>query len=199
MTQGASKIKGKQFSKEELQIIQDNPNSAFRVLLVTEPEELAMLRKESEPIDADFKSEEFSIFIDRLKKTLEKENGVGLAAPQVGIMKRVFLFVRTDQEGYPVQVAINPVIKNHPEETVCFQSDGCLSIPEISGNTVRYPWIDVEYTNENGDIINERLEGYSRRDNFVAVIFQHEFDHLNGTLFVDRLCPQEFEEDWGDE
>lgn len=176
-------------TKEELNLIgQFDEHIPFRVLDVNVPEELKILRTKSADMclgnDLVLKQ-----FISRLKVTLKEEQGVGLAAPQVGINRNLFLFVRVDKEDGPVEVAINPRIVNHPQETICFERDGCLSIPGVSGNSIRYPWIDVEYTNEQGERIKERLEGYSRLDNFVGVIFQHEYDHLQGVLFTDKLCP----------
>jgi len=56
---------------------------------------------------------------------------------------------------------------------------------------VRYPWIEIEYTNLVGQNVREKLEGYSRDGNFVSVIFQHEFDHLQGILYTDRICKEE--------
>lgn len=176
-------------TKEELGLIEQfDENTPFRVLQVTDPDELKILRTKSKDIPFGYEPS-IRRLISRLKITLQEEQGVGIAAPQVGINRNVFLFVRVDKPGQPVEVAINPRIVNHPKETVCFERDGCLSIPGISGNSVRYPWIDVEYINEQGKSIKERLEGYSRLDNFVAVIFQHEYDHLQGVLFTDKLCP----------
>lgn len=177
--------------KKELEFIgKFDEHTPFQVLKVSVPEELKILRTKSEDLNL---SDELVLkhFINRLKVTLIEEQGVGIAAPQVGINRNLFLFVRIDKEGEPVEVAINPRIVNHPKETICFEGDGCLSIPGVSGNSIRYPWIDVEYTNEQGVRIKERLEGYSRRDNFVGVIFQHEFDHLQGVLFTDKLCPED--------
>lgn len=179
------------FSEEELRLIKEKRYAPFKVLVISKPDELAVLRATSEPIDADVNSPDFKRFIRRLKSTLEKEQGVGLAAPQVGILKRVFLFMRLDKEGEPIEVAVNPEIKNHPQETICFENDGCLSIPGKNGDTARYPWIDVEYTNECGERVSERLEGHSRNGNFTGIIFQHEFDHLNGILYTDRLVEKE--------
>lgn len=95
--------------------------------------------------------------------------------------------MRIDKPGFPIQVAINPRIVNHPNETVCFEGDGCLSIPNISANSIRYPWVEVEYWDENGDFHKEKLMGYSREYDFTSIIFQHEFDHLNGVLFTDKI------------
>lgn len=174
-------------TKDEINLINEfDENIPFRVLTVADPDEYKVLRTKCADVDSN--SSDLQQFIDRLKVTLVEEQGVGIAAPQVGISRNLFLFVRIDKPGEPVEVAINPRIVNHPDETVCFEGDGCLSIPGISGNSVRYPWIDVEYTNEHGKRVKERLEGYSRLGNFVAVIFQHEYDHLQGVLFTDKLC-----------
>lgn len=177
-------------TKEELELIgQYAEDTPFRVLTIDEPEELRILRTKSTDIRL-INREQLGRFVDRLKVTMETEDGVGIAAPQVGINRNLFLFVRTDKPGMPVEVAINPRIVRHPKETICFEGDGCLSIPGITGNSIRYPWIEVEYTNEHGELIKERLEGYSRDGGFTAVIFQHEYDHLLGVLFTDKLCDE---------
>lgn len=176
-------------TKEELDLIEQfDENTPFRVLKITDPDELKILRTKSQDVPPGYEAS-MKKLINRLKMTLEEEQGVGIAAPQVGINRNLFLFVRVDKPGEPIDVAINPRIVNHPKETVCFERDGCLSIPGISGNSIRYPWVEVEYTNEQGQRIKERLEGYSRLNNFVAIIFQHEYDHLQGVLFTDKLCP----------
>jgi peptide deformylase len=162
-------------------------NEPFRVLLTTNTEDSLILRQKSQTIELTKDTGDLKLLIARLKVTLETENGVGIAAPQVGILRNLFLIMRVDKPGMPVEVVINPAIVSFPDETICFERDGCLSIPEISGNSIRYPWIEVEYFNENGEKIREKLSGHSRQDNFAAVIFQHEYDHLQGILFVDKL------------
>lgn len=122
---------------------------------------------------------------------MEAESGVGIAAPQVGILRNVFLFTRIDKPEKPVEVAINPRIINYSSEKVCFERDGCLSIPDQSGNSLRYKWVEVEYLNEKGESIRETLKGYERSGDFTGIIFQHEFDHLNGILYTDKLCNQQ--------
>ena len=96
--------------------------------------------------------------------------------------------MRLDLPEQPVTVVINPLITAIPDSTVCFECDGCLSIPNFSGNSVRYPWIDVEYYNLQGEKVLEKLIGYNRKDGFTGVIFQHEYDHTKGILFIDKLC-----------
>ena len=176
------------FSEREKEIINSGTeNTPFRVLLIDNKEDSVLLRKKSNDID-DFKNNpDLELFIKRLKTTLISEDGVGIAAPQVGILKNIFLFIRTDLPNDSIVVVINPKIIDHPEETVCFENDGCLSVPETSGNSKRYPWIDVEYYNEKGEVIRERLEGHYRQTGFNSVVFQHEYDHLQGILFTDKL------------
>lgn len=176
-------------TKEEKELINSaNSDVPFRVLLTTTEQDSLFLRKKSTDINLEKDKDDIQRLIHRLKVTLEAEQGVGIAAPQIGISRNLFLFVRTDKPDWPVEVAINPRIVNHPDETICFERDGCLSIPDTNGNSIRYPWIEVEYTNEAGELNRERLEGYSRSESFVAVIFQHEYDHLQGVLFTDKLC-----------
>lgn len=168
-----------------------NLQTPMRVLLTTNLQDSLFLRKKSldiPDVENIANNKDLQIFIERLKQTLVAESGVGIAAPQVGIGRNIFLFLRIDKENHPVQVAINPRIINHSTETICFERDGCLSVPELSGNTNRYEWVEVEYYDENGKNMHEKLSGTSRQSDFTGVIFQHEFDHLQGILFIDRLC-----------
>jgi peptide deformylase len=173
---------------EKTIIVSSKAETPFRVLQITDKQDSVVLRTPCTDIRNFANDSTFHLLVERLKTTLREENGVGIAAPQVGISKNLFLFMRLDLPDEPVFVAVNPKIVNHPDTTVCFERDGCLSIPDRSGNSVRYPWIDVEYLNEKGEKIRERLEGYSRRNTFTAVIFQHEYDHTKGVLFIDKLC-----------
>lgn len=178
-------------TETEIQLINSaSADSALYVLQTTNDKDSLFLRMKSKDFDSSLIAgdKDLQLLIERMKVTLQVEQGVGLAAPQVGISRNLFLFMRIDKPGYPVQVAINPRIVNHPNEFVCFEGDGCLSIPDMSGDTERYPWVDVEFYDENGVLHAERLSGYSREDNFTGIIFQHEFDHLQGVLFIDRLC-----------
>lgn len=181
-----------QFSQKELDIIYNGTiEEPFRVLTTDNEADSLILRSKSEDIDQIKGNQELLILVQRLLATMEAEQGVGIAAPQVGVLKNVFLFIRTDETDYPVEVAINPKIINHADTTICFENDGCLSIPGRNEDTVRYPWIEIEYTNLVGQNVRERLEGYSRDGNFVSVIFQHEFDHLQGIMYTDRICKEE--------
>lgn len=183
-----------QFTQYEKDLINGGTSETpFRVLKITDQQDSTFLRQKCSDIEDTDNAGNLKLLINRLKATMASESGVGIAAPQVGIARNVFLFTRIDQPNYPVTVAINPKIVKYPKETICFERDGCLSIPGISGNSIRYPWVEVEYTDENGSLVKERLEGYSRTGNFTAIIFQHEFDHLQGILFIDKLCLEDKE------
>ena len=169
-------------------IVSGTAETTFRVLQVTDKQDSILLRKPCNDLKNFANDPLFHLLVARLKKTLEVERGVGIAAPQVGISKNLFLFMRLDSPDKPVQVVVNPKIVHHPDTTICFERDGCLSVSGRSGNSVRYPWIEVEYLNEKAEKIRERLEGYSRQNTFTAVIFQHEYDHTKGILYTDKLC-----------
>lgn len=182
------------FTERELEIIYNgDQHTPFRILQTTDHIDSLILRMQSTDIDTDSIAgdESLQLLIQRLCITMNEVGGVGIAAPQAGVLKNIFLFTRLDHPEKPVHIAINPKIVNYPHETVCFERDGCLSIPDIRANTVRYPWIEVEYWDGEGNFHHERLEGYSRTENFIAVVFQHEYDHLQGVLFTDKICPQE--------
>ncbi|NJN87377.1 MAG: peptide deformylase [Leptolyngbyaceae cyanobacterium SL_7_1] len=124
--------------------------------------------------------------IDRLLVTLHQSNGVGIAAPQVAQSHRLFVVASRPNPRYPnaplmnPTAMLNPRLISHTEDTVR-DWEGCLSIPGIRGLVPRYSAIEVEYQTREGELHQQILEG------FVARIFQHELDHLNGVVFLDRL------------
>ncbi|MDR0728701.1 MAG: peptide deformylase [Prevotellaceae bacterium] len=176
-------------TKERALITSGTEDMPFRILQTTTRKDSLKLRKPCREIK-NFNDPVLPLLVERMKTTLTAADGVGIAAPQIGISKSIFFMQRFDLPGAPVVTVINPKIVEHPDTTVCFLRDGCLSIPGVSGNSVRYPWVEVEYYNEKGELIRECLEGYSRTETFTAVIFQHEYDHLHGILFTDKLCKE---------
>lgn len=110
--------------------------------------------------------------------------GVGIAAPQVGINRNVFWVQRFDKIGEPYEFYINPKIIWY-SQLKQLGPEGCLSVADRRGNVMRSYAIQVAYTTLEGSYCTETIEG------FTAVIFQHEMDHLNGTLFIERLSEQE--------
>lgn len=124
--------------------------------------------------------------IDNLIATVGQANGVGIAAPQVAKSHRLFVVASRPNLRYPTAptmeptAMINPKILTHSNE-VEKGWEGCLSIPGIRGWVPRYQAIEVEYTDRNGNLQKQELT------DFVARIFQHESDHLDGIVFLDRL------------
>jgi len=126
--------------------------------------------------------------IKNLFDTLKKEGGVGLAAPQTGILKQAFIIDisplikdNLEIEKYG-QVFLNPEIIWQSSNEEYFQ-EGCISIPGINEDVLRADKIKVSYFDMNFNRIEEEFEGIKAR------IFQHEYDHLKGILFIDKLNP----------
>ena len=142
-----------------------------------------ILRQPAQPVED---NTDISFLIDSLIATATAANGVGIAAPQVSQPYRLFIVASRPNSRYPnapsmePTAMINPRILSHSDQTVK-DWEGCLSIPGIRGLVPRYRAIEVEYTDREGKRQHQEL-----RD-FVARIFQHELDHLDGILFVDRL------------
>ena len=146
-----------------------------------------MLRKENVDVDLNDK-EGIDKLITDMVDTLKVADGCGLAAPQVGINKRVVIVdgrELTDTYDYLrdfVRVMINPVVLEESED-VCEYSEGCLSVPGIYAEVCRPSKIKVEYYNENLEKVVEEF------DRFACRMVQHELSHLEGNLFVDNVSP----------
>jgi peptide deformylase len=135
------------------------------------------------------KSEPWNFLLDSNSESLEKDmcefmiasNGIGLAANQIGIAKRVFVMGSNNIPGFPTPFALfNPRIIEASTEMVLDQ-EGCLSYPGLFLTVKRPSWIVAEYQNSRGDTIEAKFEGY------LAKCFQHELDHLDGICFVDKV------------
>jgi peptide deformylase len=114
---------------------------------------------------------------------MEKNRGIGLAANQIGIARRVFVMGSRNLEGFPEPFAVfNPVIKESSTEEV-LDEEGCLSYPDLYLKLKRPSWIVAEYQDSKGNLNEIRVDGY------LAKCFQHELDHLNGVCFVDKVSP----------
>jgi peptide deformylase len=124
--------------------------------------------------------------IDDLIATVAQANGVGIAAPQVAESLRLFIVASHPNPRYPnapemePTAMINPKIIAHSTEVVKGW-EGCLCVPGIRGLVPRYQAIEVEYLDRNGKIHKAEFT------DFIARIFQHEYDHLDGIVFLDRL------------
>jgi len=146
-----------------------------------------VLRAVAQPVtDDELATPGFQRFLDDLVDTMRAAHGAGLAAPQVGISRRVFCVEVHANPRYPykpeldLRVLVNPEVRPLTNET--FPSyEGCLSVPDLRGLLSRHCEIEVSYTDREGNGVVEQVRGLS------AGTFQHEQDHLDGILFVDRV------------
>ena len=138
----------------------------------------------------DIENEDISNLIDDMWETMFNANGVGLAAPQIGVLKQIFItdfdyfkeeesFNKSEIEKFK-QVFINPKITDEYGENFLF-SEGCLSIPDILEELSRKNTIKIEFLDEKFNLIKITCSGV------IARVIQHEYDHLKGILFTDRI------------
>ncbi|HEY1096933.1 MAG TPA: peptide deformylase [Alphaproteobacteria bacterium] len=122
--------------------------------------------------------------LDDMLETMYAEEGIGLAAPQVGVTQRLIVMDVSprDAEQLTPYKMINPEIIASSEEMSSYE-EGCLSIPQMSGEVVRPARVTVRYTDVNG------LPQEVAASGILATCIQHEIDHLNGKLFIDHLSP----------
>ncbi len=150
--------------------------------LIYYPQDEALLRQKSLRV-SNLKNKRLKRLIQDLKDTLESQPGAAIAAPQIGIHKRVTVAKfgqNDDADEEPMLTLINPEIIEAGKDETGF--DGCLSIPNIySWDTPRPSWIRFRAIDEDGRVISRRLEGMDAR------VLHHEIDHLDGILFLDRL------------
>ncbi len=146
-----------------------------------------VLRKVAEDADPGQK-EELSKLISDMIETMHHADGCGLAAPQIGVSKRILVVDGNDlADRFPAlkgfhREMINPVFTFESEETSEY-SEGCLSIPNVDADIVRPARIKVRYINADFQEVEEEF------DEFAARMIQHEMDHLNGIVFTDRATP----------
>ena len=147
-----------------------------------------VLRKVAEDVTPEYP--ELKTLIANMFETLDASNGVGLAAPQIGLAIRVVVIdLDVLSEEFPEykgfrKAFINAHILEYDDESEKASSEeGCLSIPGISEKVTRPARIHVKYLDEEMKEHDEWVEGY------LARVMQHEFDHLEGTMFIDRLSP----------
>ena len=141
----------------------------------------SVLREKCEPVS--HVTSELLNTMDEMVKMMAQQNGVGLAAPQIGITQR--FLVMMDPNTNEIYRMINPKILSKSDET-CVMEEGCLSVLGADGlpvySNVRRPSsVEVEWMNEHGEILRAQMAGT------IARIVQHETDHLDGVLFIDYL------------
>ena len=171
------------FSAAERETIRSGGEGIMRVLTVDDRSDSLTLRRKSAPmVEGMERADDYETLRRRMLATVQdpENTGVGRAAPQVGILRRMIAVQRFDKPGEPFEIYLNPKIVEYSAETAPGR-EGCLSIPDRSGEVKRAQRITLRYRDEQ---FAERLE---RISGFTAVIFQHEIDHLDGILYTDRM------------
>jgi peptide deformylase len=136
-----------------------------------------ILRKQSREIKNI--NERIKILADDMIETMKENDGIGLAAPQVGILKRIIVV----DIGQGPLVMVNPDILEKDGEQII--NEGCLSVPNKNGNVKRPEKLKVTYTDLEGDKHTIKTEG------LLSVVISHEVDHLNGLLFIDKVIEED--------
>ena len=146
------------------------------ILTYPDPE----LKKKSAPVTViNDKTREL---VRDMAETMYDAPGVGLAAPQIGVHQRVIVIDISGRDETPeLIVAINPVIVHADGES--YEEEGCLSVPKYAANVRRHARVVVKAFNLEGEEVTWKTDG------LLAIAFQHEIDHLDGTLFVDHISP----------
>ena len=189
------------FTAAELAMIHES-DSIMRVLTIDAPADHAVLRSLSYDLsDSALLSDDFKRLAELMVATVThpSQDGVGIAGPQVGLNRRVVAVQRFDKEGEPFEIYPNVRIV-WASDSLTAGPEGCLSVPDRRGDVLRSQEIVIEYADIDG-------AEYSRNEDrlnstryakpvpmvldtvrgFTAVIFQHEIDHLDGVLYIDRL------------
>ncbi|MBI4257162.1 peptide deformylase [Candidatus Uhrbacteria bacterium] len=136
-----------------------------------------LLRKKSEPVSKEeLAGKEIQTLIDDLLDSMRLENGIGIAAPQIGVHKRVIIV----DDGKGPAAYVNPEITARSIRKGHFIEEGCLSVPGIWGYVTRHKVVKVRALDRNGERVALKVK------DLTSVIFQHEIDHLDGILFIDK-------------
>jgi len=169
-------------SEDSALILNGSSDEPLRVFLITRPGDSLLLRKKSGYVVPNSEDSVLRLFVDRLYATVTDSAslGVGIAAPQVGLLRNIIWVQRFDKEGFPFEVYLNPVIRQYTQ-LEREGREGCLSVPVIRDTVTRSYAILIEYDDLEGEHHIEMVE------DFTAVIFQHEIDHLNGIMFTDHV------------
>ena len=136
-----------------------------------------ILRKKSKLIEE--VNDKIRQILDDMVETMHKYNGVGLAAPQIGLLKRLIVIDLYDDKG-PIKLVNPEIIKEKGEQEV---EEGCLSFPNKYGKIIRPAQVTIIALDENGKEVKINAKG------LLAQALSHEIDHLNGILFVDKVIP----------
>lgn len=154
---------------------------ASEILLIANKKDARFLRKKAADFDfGKFSRKEVNELVARMRRIMRAANGIGLSANQIGLPYRVFVAEVPDAQGGTKFYAVfNPRIEKKSEEKVSYE-EGCLSVPGKWGDVLRPEKVVVGGLDKNGRPAKVKAWG------LLARVFQHEIDHLNGKLFIDR-------------
>lgn len=174
------------FTADELALIR-GAEGIMRVLTIDNPSDASVLRAASDNLsEKSLLSEDYAQLCSLMVATVThpSQDGVGIAGPQVGLNRRVVAVQRFDKEGEPFEVYPNiSIVKASASKE--YGPEGCLSVPDMRGEVLRSTEVVVEYDRIAADGTVETVKETIK--DFTAVIFQHEIDHLEGILYIDRL------------
>lgn len=175
------------FTEKELLLIRNGTSTdPMRVYKINNYQDSVLLRQQSQDVVVDNDNRDLSLFVDRLYATVRDSMslGVGIAAPQVGVLKNIIWVQRFDKEGFPFEEYLNPRILQYSEKKQT-RAEGCLSVPDRRETlNCRAYAVLLEYDRLDGSHHIEMVE------DFTAIIFQHEIDHLNGIIYLDHLAQE---------
>ncbi|OUS29948.1 peptide deformylase [Gammaproteobacteria bacterium 45_16_T64] len=146
----------------------------------------AILRRHAEPV-CDFTAMSLTEAIDNMTLLMNQRQGVGIAAPQISVSQQILIIASKPNKRYPDAPLLGPLVMLNPEIVIQSEEtdvgwEGCLSVPNIRGLVTRSVSVDVVYYDRQGERQQISLEGFPAR------IFLHEYDHLIGLTFLDRVA-----------
>ena len=171
------------FTSAEREVIFGGEGDIMSLTTISNRADSLLLRSKSQPMNRGMvATEELATLCRRMLATVQnpENEGVGIAAPQVGILRRMVAVQRFDKEGEPFEFFLNPEILAMPGE-MKLGGEGCLSVPEMRGVVSRSQQIVLRYRDLDFEEHTDTVSG------FTAVIFQHEIDHLDGVLYIDKM------------
>lgn len=168
--------------------------SNLHLVHVEQPEYRSILKSQAQPVSFPLNQEDCDL-IEGMKKKLYELEGVGLAAPQVNHSKQILAIYIPEEaaslrEGVypcPMHVMINPSYEAISGTAIVYDYEACYSVPDRAAKVPRFNEIQISYYDESGQFHEQRESGYYAR------VIQHEVDHLNGILFIDRLSPDDIQ------
>jgi peptide deformylase len=165
------------FTTQERQLVEAQGDE-FAIVTRGAGKRASVLRRLARPVPPGL---DLSAVARRMERTMRKAKGVGLAGPQVGLSLRVATLMLDARTKHPRTIFVrNPVIVERSDRTV-EGYEGCLSVPGVGGLVRRHAWVRIQHTHRDGSVLHARADGFN------AVLWQHELDHLDGVLYLDKL------------